>query len=85
MTGKRVYDKKPWELAEGEYMKGSRQPDGAMHWWLFPPGGEWGTISDKVHQVTEHHDGTITVSPSILYRGQKPWHGYLVRGVWRTL
>jgi hypothetical protein len=44
------------------------------------------------HQVTEHEDGTITVSPSILVKG--PWgpdradhewyHGFLERGVWRS-
>jgi hypothetical protein len=36
------------------------------------------------HSVTEHEDGTITVSPSILIsRGDMSWHGYLERGVWR--
>lgn len=38
------------------------------------------------HSVTEHDDGTITVSPSILVHGgrdDKDWHGYLERGVWR--
>ncbi len=39
----------------------------------------------KTHAVTEHEDGTITVSPSILVgdRGKKQWHGYLERGIWR--
>lgn len=35
------------------------------------------------HEVIEHPDGTITVSPSILvtsHRGQ--WHGYLRAGEW---
>lgn len=39
------------------------------------------------HEVTEHEDGTITVSPSILikdWRGQE-WHGYLERGIWREV
>lgn len=40
------------------------------------------------HTVTEHEDGTITVSPSILI-GPKPdgrgWHGYLERGIWREV
>jgi hypothetical protein len=31
------------------------------------------------HSVTEHEDGTITVSPSI--QGDK-YHGNLIRGVW---
>lgn len=35
------------------------------------------------HQITEHGDGTITVSPSILVHGEWPWHGFLERGVWR--
>ncbi len=36
------------------------------------------------HKVTEHEDGTITVSPSILItRHDGQWHGYLERGVWR--
>jgi len=44
------------------------------------------------HDVTEHDDGTITVSPSILVSA--PWgpsqtvfeffHGYLERGIWRV-
>lgn len=35
------------------------------------------------HDVAEHEDGTITVSPSILvtsHEGQ--WHGYLRKGQW---
>ena len=38
------------------------------------------------HDVKEHPDGTITVSPSILvtdYAGS--WHGYLEKGVWREV
>jgi hypothetical protein len=42
------------------------------------------------HQVTEHEDGTITVSESILIMGwddagEVKWHGYLERGVWRRV
>ena len=41
------------------------------------------------HDVVEHEDGTITVSPSIQVtrRIDEPelWHGYLERGIWRTL
>jgi hypothetical protein len=37
------------------------------------------------HEVTEHEDGTISVSPSILINdGRSEWHGYLRRGVWET-
>ena len=46
------------------------------------------------HTVTEHEDGTITVSPSILVGGNYPnspkewaekhtWHGFLEHGIWR--
>ncbi len=40
------------------------------------------------HDVTEHDDGTITVSPSILIHARWAgkdieWHGYLERGTWR--
>lgn len=40
-----------------------------------------------LHEVIEHEDGTITVSPSILITGHhgKQWHGYLERGVWRQV
>jgi len=37
------------------------------------------------HDVTEHEDGTISVTPSILVSNNDGplWHGYLTRGVWR--
>ena len=45
--------------------------------------------SDVRWQMTEHEDGTITVSPSInlhptpgMHDG---WHGFLERGVWRSV
>jgi len=41
------------------------------------------------HDVVEHEDGTITVSPSILVtrRTDEPqlWHGYLQQGIWKEL
>lgn len=84
MKGKRVEGKKPWELEDGDFMKGEKMADGAIHWWIKPPGGEFGHISDKIHTIVEHEDGTITVSPSILYHGEKGWHGFLEKGVWRS-
>jgi hypothetical protein len=55
-------------------------------WFCTTPNGLFGNISR--HSVTEHEDGTITVSPSILVTsgrdGRAPsWHGFLERGVWR--
>lgn len=75
--------------------EGKRRPDGTSP-HLFNPGdygrweGDWygsspnGLLAGlRNHQITEHEDGTITVSPSILVRGEDEWHGYLERGVWR--
>lgn len=54
-------------------------------WMLYLPGGGLGDLSQ--HDVTEHEDGTITVSPSILVTSPRPAgerrrHGFLRRGVW---
>jgi hypothetical protein len=83
--GKRKYpdDKGQLWLAEGEYGKG---PDGK--WYARPFGDHTGNLGN--HDVTEHPDGTITVSPSILITGGNAdgptrWHGYLEKGVWRKL
>src|SRR3984957_11062812 len=81
-------------LKPGEY---GRDEHGV--WYCKPPGDEFarggeqfgalGCLGDGVeskgHQVEEHADCTITVSPSILISdGQGwSWHGYLERGIWR--
>ena len=60
-------------------------------WYGCPPGplDDYGfpLMANLIkHQVTEHEDGTITVSPSILItkpHTNEQWHGYLERGVWR--
>ncbi len=54
-------------------------------WFCTTPNGLFGNISK--HSVTEHDDGTITVSPSILVtsgsNGRAPtWHGFLKAGLW---
>ena len=51
-------------------------------WLVRAPNGDWGTLHAR-HQITEHEDGTITVSPSIQFETGQRWHGYLERGVWR--
>ncbi len=92
MQGRRVDwtpadDKYPFpRLQSGEYGKDS---DGL--WYCVPPGKEpfefMGCLGDGAshHKVTEHEDGAITVSPSILISSHSgSWHGYLERGVWRT-
>lgn len=65
-------------LAEGEYGKNNRG-----NWYARPPGVRW-TANLARHNVSEHDDGTITVSPSILIDDLRTrWHGFLERGVWR--
>jgi hypothetical protein len=57
--------------------------------WCNPPveGTGYGNLS--AHEIEEHEDGTISVTPSILItlpQGDKPsielYHGYLKHGVW---
>lgn len=84
-NGRRVYANARGELwlAAGDY--GMDPRDG--HWKARPPGGKISSGDLSQHEVTEHPDGTITVSPSILVE-QPPigaWHGYLERGVWREV
>jgi hypothetical protein len=82
MTGRRVYcDDRGWfKLEPGDYCK---MPDGKFMARVPDPKFHLGSLAG--HEVTEHEDGTITVSPSILHTepnvGQ--WHGFLERGVWR--
>jgi hypothetical protein len=81
MTGKRR-DIEPGDLHEpGEYgkLRGI--------WCCCTPNGHAGNLS--AHTVIEHTDGSITVTPSILVNfvniRQASWHGYLTRGVWRSV
>lgn len=80
MTGRRIdqtEDRVFW-LKPGDYGK-HRNGD----WMACTPNGLFGNL--RSHEVIEHEDGTITVSPSILVTcGEKEeWHGYLEKGVWR--
>lgn len=54
-------------------------------WEAMTPNGLLGNLAQ--HDVVEHDDGTITVSPSILVDAprESSWHGYLERGVWREV
>jgi hypothetical protein len=106
MKGRRIYpDAKGWltqALEPGDYgcANPTQMQDGSPvegwlknhypQWLAMTPNGHGGSLFN--HQVTEHEDGTITVSPSILITtsndGGKTqtelWHGYLERGVWRA-
>ena len=66
-------------LGPGDY---GRETNGT--WVIRPPRGDAGDIGDSTgHQVIEHEDGTISVSPSIDSPGA--WHGFLEHGVWREV
>lgn len=88
MIGRRVYPDENGVLrfAPGDYGK-----DGKGEWHARPPSKPTEHLlgSLRNHQVTEHEDGTITVSPSIEIagwgdqEGEVKWHGFLERGVWR--
>lgn len=91
--GRRVADvadpREPHPMMQpGEYRKVDRYPpDGATIWECCTPNGSAGNLSR--HDVVEHEDETITVSPSILVdspgQPERGWHGYLERGVWREV
>jgi hypothetical protein len=68
-------------LKSGEY--GRNPKDGK--WYCCTPNGHYGNLSG--HDVTEHEDGTITVSPSIAVSNDtgELWHGYLEHGIWREV
>lgn len=98
MKGRRVADvDNPREphprLEPGDYRR-TRHPSrpGEWVWECRPPGDLPESIQGWLgnHEITEHEDGTITVSPSILIRstwaGERvEWHGYLERGAWRQV
>jgi len=70
-------DSPVYELNPGEYVR--HEGD----WWCCCPSGEKGALMR--HEIVEHGDGSITVSPSILIYGKNTWHGYLENGVWREV
>ena len=65
----------------GSYFKSARGV-----WMATTPNGLLGDLGN--HEVVEHEDGTISVTPSILvttHRDEVQWHGFLERGVWRQV
>lgn len=88
MQGRRIYPDKDGRMMyqEGDYGKDPRNG----FWYGRPPGQHTGSFGG--HEVIEHDDETITVSPSILLWDQDEngnkvtlWHGFLERGVWRSV
>lgn len=82
MQGKRQDRPDDSLFQSGEYGKISNG-----QWHCCPPNTELlGNLSK--HEVVEHEDGTITVSPSILIRSPHKgteWHGFLEKGIWREV
>lgn len=85
MIGQRLPDDSDWS---SKHASGSYWKRGSI-WFAITPNGHLGNLAN--HTVTEHEDGTITVSPSILVSTTRPkdgnsvqlWHGFLERGIWR--
>lgn len=51
-------------------------------WYLYHPRCGLGSL--EVHEIIEHKDNTVTVSPSILINnGFVKVHGYLKKGIWK--
>jgi len=60
-------------------------PGHAVTFWVITaPNGMQCCIDPKIHQIEEHEDGTLSISPSILISWGKGWHGFLKRGVFTT-
>jgi hypothetical protein len=67
----------------GDYCKASDNHPAGVIWYICDPADHVGRLVN--HTVTEHEDGTITVSPSILNPAPGGWHGYLEHGEWRSV
>ncbi len=87
--GRRIYADSqgflPASLSPGDY---AYSP--VLEAWLVcaPNGAEGRIDSVSVHTVTEYPDGTITLSPSLVYTAEKhgrAWHGFLERGEFREV
>lgn len=86
MQGRRRYDVDPERHLPPDSVKGDYWKDAGIWFGWCPAEGDRDLLCSLAnHTVTEHEDGTITVSPSILCgdRDRRQWHGFLERGVWR--
>lgn len=86
MQGRRVpfFPGFPKDVAQpGDYCKvpSGVDPRPGVEWYVVDPTGGAGAIRTAVHNVTEHPDGTITVSPSLVM--PSGWHGFLINNEWK--
>lgn len=70
------------ESRPGDYVVITKE-DGEPTVYIRDPNGTIGRCGD--HKVEVHEDGTVTVDPSILDTSPGGWHGYLQRGIWRSV
>lgn len=78
------YGRAEMVVAPGSYMKVLREDGGTWCWYLRSPAGDVCTIGwqfGAAHQIVEHDDGTISVSPSIVFPNGG-YHGFLRHGIW---
>ena len=85
MIGRRVDSWEELFETPGGYMlseRTDRDVETKLRWYAMTPNGHLGNLS--AHEVEEHEDGTITVSPSIRVSDHtgELYHGFLRRGVW---
>jgi len=78
VQGKRIY---PDEEGKMRFDEGDYGQDSDGIWWVRAPGTRIaGPLLD--HDIQEHEDGTISVSPSIWVQPDPGFHGYLKGGAW---
>lgn len=86
MTGTRKDNPNSDLPKPGEYGRDARG-----NWYGMTPNGHLANL--RAHSVTEHEDGTITVTPSILVSrpsaqcstpDKELWHGFLTKGEWKS-
>lgn len=88
MKGRRVDLTSPHLFEPGDYGRW-----GEHGWYAETPNGHGANLNG--HQIIEHDDGTITVSPSIMVTTTRPneagemkpvevYHGFLARGIWHN-
>lgn len=83
-----VVDSEWTTIEKGDF--GKETHDSGWYWYCRVPSTNLtnsGICDLSKHEVTEHEDGTITVSPSILtWDGNgNQWHGFLERGIYREV
>jgi hypothetical protein len=78
----------PPNFTPGDYGRATAaeiKPTSSLAWWqVCAPDGSNGSLDPEIHTVTEHEDGTITVTPSLDFSKRRAgaYHGFLTRGIW---